>query len=155
MVLSETRTNVKPFAYVKSPNFCINFWRPETRINDFTVVYDSPSIGAGPSIALFRKLEDGESSDKILSWSKQVTWQLISKFLYSLSVRVTRRSSNARLVPVETLKLWFRLCVISYRLFALAKTDTENCNTYPRLQTDSGRFAFHFCGLLGRHQESY
>ena len=107
---------------------------------------------------LFRKLEDGESSDKVLSWRaafKRVTWQLISKFLCSLSVRVTRRSSNAILGPVETRKLSFRSCVISYRLFALAKTDAENCNTYPRLQTDSGRFAFRFCGPWGRHQESY
>ena len=26
----------------------------------------------------------------------------------------------------------------------MAKTDTENCNTYPRVQTDNGKFAFHF-----------
>ena len=78
-----------------------------------------------------------------------------SKFLCSLSVHVTLRSSNAILGPVEARKLSFRLCVISYRLFALAKTDAENCNTYPRLQTDSGRFAFRFCGPWGRHQESY
>ena len=32
---------------------------------DFTVVHDSPSIRAGPSIALFQKLEDGELSDKV------------------------------------------------------------------------------------------
>ena len=32
-----------------------------------TVVHNIPSIGAGPSIALFRKLEDGELSDKFLS----------------------------------------------------------------------------------------
>ena len=77
------------------------------------------------------------------------------QFSCSLSIRVTRRSSNTILGPVETRKLSFRSCVISYRLFALAKTDAENCNTYPRLQTDSGRFAFHFCGPWGRHQESY
>ena len=63
---------------------------------------------------------------------------------YSLSVRVTWWSSNAILGPVETRKLSFRSCVISYRLFALAKTDAENCKTNPRLQTDSGRFAFIF-----------
>ena len=97
-------------------------------------------------------------ADKILSWRatlKRVTWQLISKFLCLLSVGVTRWSSNAILGPVETHKLSFRSCIISYRLFALAKTDAENCNTYPRLQTDSSRFAFHFCGPWDTHQESY
>ena len=116
---------------------------------DSAVVHDSPLIGAGPSMVLFRKLEDGELSDKVLSWRaaiKRVTWQLSSKFLCSLSVRVTRRSSNTILGPIETRKLSFRLYIITYRLFALAKTDTENCNTYPRLQTDSGRLAFRFCG---------
>ena len=116
---------------------------------DFSVVHDSPSIGAGASIALFRKLEDGESSDKVLSWRaaiKRVTWRLISKLLCSLSVRVTRQSSDAIVGPVETGKLLFRSYIITYRLFALAKTDAENYNTYPRLQMDSGRFAFRFCG---------
>ena len=32
---------------------------------DFTVVHDSPSIGAGPETAFFRKLEDYELSDKV------------------------------------------------------------------------------------------
>ena len=75
--------------------------------------------------------------------------------LCSLSVHVTRQSSNAILGPVETRKLSFRSYVNTYRLFTLANTDTENCNTYPHLQTDSGRFAFCFCGPWGRHQESY
>ena len=70
-------------------------------------------------------------------------------FLCSLSVRVARQSSNAILGPVETHKLPFRSCVISYRLLTLAKTDAKNCNAYPRLQTDSGRFAFHFCRPWG------
>ena len=42
--------------------------------------------------------DSGESSDKVLSWRaaiKRVTWQLSSKFLCLLSVRVTRQSSNA------------------------------------------------------------
>ena len=76
-------------------------------------------------------------------------------FSYLLSFRVARWSSNAILSPVETHKLSFHSCVISYRLFALAKTDAENCNTYPCLQNDIGRFAFRFCGSRGRHQESY
>jgi hypothetical protein len=59
------------------------------------------------------------------------------------------------LCPVETRKILFHLYIITYRLFALVKTDAENCNTYPRVQTDSGRFAFRFCGPRGRHQESY
>ena len=43
------------------------------KLTDFAVVHDGPSTGAGPSVALFRKLKDGESSDgessdKVLSW---------------------------------------------------------------------------------------
>ena len=67
-------------------------------------------------IALFQKLEDGESSDKVLSWRtniKRVTWQLSSKFSCSLSVHITRQSSIAILGPVETHKLSFRLYVIT------------------------------------------
>ena len=48
----------------------------------FAVVHDSPSIRAGPSLALFRKLGDGELSDKILPWRaaiQRVTCQLLSK----------------------------------------------------------------------------
>ena len=62
---------------------------------DLAVVHDSSPIGTGPSVALFQKLEDGGSSDKILSWRaaiKRVTWQLLSKFLCLLSARVTRWS---------------------------------------------------------------
>ena len=50
---------------------------------DFAVVHNIPSIGAGPIIALIRKLEDSESSDK---------FKVFSKCLCSLSVRVTRWS---------------------------------------------------------------
>ena len=49
-------------------------------------------------------------------------------------------------------KLFFHLYIIT---FALAKTDAENCNTYPRVQTDSGKFGFRFCSPRGRRQESY
>ena len=41
------------------------------------------------SMVLVRKLEDGESSDKVLSWRaaiKQVTWQLLSNVLFSVYV---------------------------------------------------------------------
>ena len=56
---------------------------------DFAVVYDSPSIGAGPDIAL-RKLKGDEPLDKVWSWRaaiKRVAWQLLSKFFCLLSVR--------------------------------------------------------------------
>ena len=49
----------------------------------------------------------------------------------------------------------FRLFIVTYRLLASAKTDTETCNTYLRIQTDGGNLAFRFCGPQGRHQESY
>ena len=141
--------------YKQSPS---TFEDQTLKRTDFAVVHDSPLIGAGPSIELFRKLKDVESSNKVLSQRadfKQVSWQVISKFLCSLSVGVTRRSLNAILGLVETRKLSFCSCIISNRLFTLAKTDIENCNTYPRLQTDSGRFTFRFCGPWGRRQESY
>ena len=57
--------------------------------------------------------------------------------------------------PVETRKLSFHSYISTYRLFALAKTDVENCNTYPCVQTDAGRFAFCFCDPRGRRQERY
>ena len=56
---------------------------------------------------------------------------------------------------VKTRKLLFCSYIITYRLFALAKTDAENCNTYLRVQTDSGKFAVYFCSPQGRGQESY
>ena len=65
---------------------------------DFAVVHDSPSIGRGQSVALFGKLEDGESSGIILSRRtavKQVAWQLLSKNLfafYSCGAILTRAS---------------------------------------------------------------
>ena len=34
---------------------------------DFTVIHNSPSIGAGPGISLFRKLKGGEQSHTVLS----------------------------------------------------------------------------------------
>ena len=88
---------------------------------------------------------------------KQVTWQLLSRFLCSLSVRVTQRSQNVTLGSAETRKLSFRSYVITHRLFTLAsaKTDAEICNTHPCVQTDSGKFPFRFCGPWGRRQESY
>ena len=52
--------------------------------------------------------------------------------------------TSYRVGPVETRKLSFRSCVFLYRLLSLAKTDAENCNAYPRLQTDSGGLLFTF-----------
>ena len=37
----------------------------------------------------------------------------------------------------------------------LGKNWHRKLQSYPRVQTDSGRFAFHFCGQQGRCQESY
>ena len=99
---------------------------------EFTVVHDSPSIGAGPDIALFQKLKGGEPSDKVLSWKaaiKQVTWQLLSKFLCSPSVCVTRQSWNAISGPEDTRKLSFHSYTIAYGLLISAKTDAEICHT--------------------------
>ena len=62
---------------------------------------------------------------------------------------------NVTLGPAETRKLQFRSYIISYRLFAFAKTGAENCNSYAHRQTHSGRFGFCFCSPQGRRQESY
>ena len=79
---------------------------------DFAVVHDSPSIRAGPSIALFEnsKMVSCQTRRTII---KRVTWQLSSKFLCSLSVCVTRQSSNTILGPEETRKHSFCLYVIT------------------------------------------
>ena len=109
---------------------------------DFAVIYDSPSIRAGLDVALFRKLESGEPSDKVLSWRaaiKRVTWQLLSKFLCSLSVCITWWSWNAAPCPEDTHKLSFHSYIITYRLQKLMQ---KICQTYPRVQTDSGQLAF-------------
>ena len=60
----------------------------------------------------------------------------------------------SKLVPIEV-ESWSQTPYLPFRLFALAITDAEICSTYPRLQMDSGRFAFRFCGPWGRLQESY
>ena len=49
---------------------------------------------------------------------------------------------NVALGPVETLELSFHSYSIIFRLFTLAKTDTEICRTCSLVQTDSGKFAF-------------
>ena len=98
--------------------FCVNFLRTQTQTTDFAVVHDSLWIGAGASIAPLRKLEDGELSDKVLSrraTTKLVTWQLLSMFVRSHYTWPSRDSKA--------------IIIITYRQFALAKTDTENCNT--------------------------
>ena len=79
----------------QSPISALIFGDQSLERADFAVVHDSSPIGAGPSITLFQTLKDGESSDKVLSWRaaiKLVTWQLLSKFLCSLSVHVTQQS---------------------------------------------------------------
>ena len=75
-------------------------------------------------------------------------------FMFVFSSR-SSMELNIPLGPVETRKLLFRSYIITYRLFALAKTDAENCNSYLHMQIDSGRFTFRFCGQWGRRQESY
>ena len=51
--------------------------------------------------------------------------------------------------PVEIGKLSFRLCIITYRLFALAETDAENFNTAYRLTVAGLLFVFvvHGAGI--------
>ena len=115
--------------FKQSSSFCINFWRPRTQMNRLHIAHDSSSVGAGPGIALFFKLEGGEPSDKHLSWRaaiKRVAWQPLSKLLCSLSIHVTWQSWNAILGPV------------CKSLPTSAKTDTEICHTYSHVQTDSG-----------------
>ena len=58
----------RPFSAVSKVQFSVSvFEHQRLKQTDFAVVHDSPSIGAGPSVVLFQKLQDGESSDKVLS----------------------------------------------------------------------------------------
>ena len=85
-----------PFPVVNKVQFSVSVFEDQRlKQTDFAVVHDSSSTGAGPSVTLFQKFKDGESSDKVLSRRaaiKLVTWQLLSKFLCLFSVRVTRKS---------------------------------------------------------------
>ena len=144
----------------QNANFCVKFWRRETQTNWLHCRSRKSIDRSRAKSSTYRKVEGGESSDKVLSGRTTIKWviqQLISKFLCSLSVRVTRSSSNAMLGTAATRKLSFCLYMyaITYRLFTLADTDAEDCNTYRHLQTDSGMFAFHVCGPWSRNQESY
>ena len=107
---------------------------------NFAVVYDSPTIRAGPGTALFqKKLEGGEPSDKVLFWRGAIKWVrhmvAAQQVLCSLSVWVTRQSWSIILGHEATHKPLFCLYIITYRQFTSAKTDTEIC---PRVRTDSG-----------------
>ena len=56
----------RPFRVVNKVKFSVSIFEDQRlEQTDFAVVHDSSSIGAGPSVALFQKLEDGESSDKV------------------------------------------------------------------------------------------
>ena len=62
------QTNIDHFQmYTKSKFSASVFEDQRLERTDFAVVHNSPSIGAGPSVALFWKLEDGELSGKVLS----------------------------------------------------------------------------------------
>ena len=70
----------QPFPVVNSPIFCVSFEDKRIERTDFAVIHNSSSIMAGPSVALFQKLENGELSGKVFSWRaaiKLVTWQLL------------------------------------------------------------------------------
>ena len=73
---------------------CVNLWSEDQRLErtDFAVVDDSPSIGAGPGISLFRKL------------SSQ------TRFCPGEPLCITRQNSSATLGPV----------VISYRFVCMS-----------------------------------
>ena len=83
------KTDAENLDFVEMVNVCSRFEVQRLEQTDFAVVHDSPSIGRGQSVALFGKLEDGESSGIILSRRtavKQVAWQLLSKNLLSIHV---------------------------------------------------------------------
>ena len=48
--------------------------------SDFAVIHENPSIGAGPSIVLLQKLDDGELSDKALCWRATTSICILSQF---------------------------------------------------------------------------
>ena len=90
-------TNVKFMAILKA-------YRLEQ--TDLTIIYDSPSICAGPDVARF----DYELSDKVFVLKGCVTWQLLSKF-YCM---VLKRFVN-----------YCFICILLCTDFILAKTDAE------------------------------
>ena len=69
----------RPFPVVNKVQFSASVFEDQRlKRTDLAVVHDSSLIGAGPSVALFQKLKDCESPDKVLSWRaviKQVAWQ--------------------------------------------------------------------------------
>ena len=70
---------------------------------------------------------------RICPWGaaiKQVTWQLLSKFYVCFLFVYLDGVKTLHLALQRLIKLSFHLYIITYSLFALAKTDTENYNTY-------------------------
>ena len=58
-----------PFPIVNKVQFSASVFEDQgLERTDFAVVHNSSSTGTGPSVALFQKLEDGDSLDKVLSW---------------------------------------------------------------------------------------
>ena len=63
--LVQNANDRRPFPVANKVNISASTFEDQRlERTDFAVVFNSPPIGAGPSIVLFRKLEDGESSDK-------------------------------------------------------------------------------------------
>ena len=64
----------RPFPIVNKVQFSVSVFEDQRlERTNFAVVHDSSSIGAGPSVVLFQKLEDAVSSDKVLSWQNVPT----------------------------------------------------------------------------------
>ena len=118
----------------------------------FTIVHELEQ--GQVAIVLFRKLDDGELSDKVLSTIKRVTWQLLSKCLCSLSVRVTLYGVKALNLALQRL--------VSYHFTHMSLH--AGCLPWQKLTqkiiilTRACRLTVAgllFCGPWGKRQESY
>ena len=127
--------------------FLCQCYRPEQA--DFTVIYDSQSIGAVPDIALFRKVVNRQTRFCPGGLPLSKSHGSCSASFYLLSVRITLKH-----YIWPCMKTLVSYCfVITYRLFTSAKTDAEISHTYGHVQTDSGQLAFVFVihwGDVGR-----
>ena len=75
---------------------------------------------------------------------------------YNTSLRLTNEVCSSyrvnRQTDRQTDRQTHRTTTVTLRRMRRGlKTDAENCNTYLRLQTDSDRFAFRFCGECGQN----
>ena len=117
---------------------------------DLAVIHDSPSIRAGPSIVLFWKFRDtcrlvNCQAVFVLEGHHQTSHMAVTQQVFKLAFCLCNLIKLKHTWPCVDRKLSFFSYIITYmyRLLTLAKTETENCNTYPF----AFRFVVHWAGV--------